>query len=193
MTLMDYTWDQAETAPSVDFEHTSWGYRLSEVEKKGTHYHIARVLFAGLTFGLIAAGGMVWTLADTNFPGDPSLARAVLSSAFYIVAAALVVNGAFLPHRDVLEIDVRGRVLSLISHNRSGWRKTRRTIRFEEITRIDLAETSLISELKSALTNWDYGRITMTVAGHRPVHMVGGDMAELEPLLSRLRSDAGVV
>lgn len=192
MTLMDYTWDLPETEPSVDVVHTSWGYRLSEVQQKGWRHQVTRAVVAGLAFGVFAAAGMVWTLADSSFPGDPSFARALLSSALYIIAAALVVNGAVAPHRDTIEVDTKKRVLSLVSHGSHGLRETRRTVRFEEITRIDLAETSLIHELTAALTRWDYGKLVVSVAGRRPVHLVGGDMADLEPLLSRLRRDTGV-
>lgn len=189
---MDYTWDQADTDPSVEIEPTSWGYRLAEARGAGMRHHLARVLLAGVTFGLIAAGGMVWTMSDANFPGDTPVPRALLSSALYLVAAALVMNGAFTRHRALVEIDVKGRVLHFVAQCNQGWRKTRKTVRFEEITRIELAETSLMTELKSALTRWDYARITISVHGRRPVHLMGGDMAELEPLLSRLRRDTGV-
>jgi len=192
MTMIDTSFETNHAEPSVVQQHTSWGYRLSEAEQAGSRDHVARIIFAGLTFGMFAAGGMVWTLSDASFPGEPSLARAVLSTALYIIAVALVLNGAFTPHRDIVEVDRKRRVLKFISHNRRGWRKSRRTVRFEEITRIDLAETSLIGELKSALSRWDYGRITVTLEGKRPLHLIGGDMSELEPLLPQLRRDAEV-
>lgn len=193
MTMMDYVLDTADHEASVEIDNTSWGYRIREVEMKGWRVHVARAVTAALCFGMMAAGGMVWTLTDATFPGDPAITKAVLSTAIYIVAAALVANGAFLPKRDSIEIDTKGRTLNIVSRSFAGWRKNRKTYRFEEITRIDLAETSLMNELRSAITRWDYGSITLSIHGTRDLRLLGGDMDDLGPLLSRLRGDAGVV
>lgn len=192
MTLMDFTLDVPEQQPSVEVKPTAAGYRVFEAKQDGWRVQAARATMALVCFGMMAAGGMVWSLSDASFPGDPAMTKAILSTALYIVAAALVANGAFSQKREELFVDVKGRVLHIFTRGPFGWSTDRKTLRFEEITRIDLAETSLISELRSALTQLDYGRITLQAHGERRFNLVGGDMAELEPLLSRLRGDTGV-
>ncbi|SHE36252.1 hypothetical protein SAMN05444273_101206 [Litoreibacter ascidiaceicola] len=192
MSLMDFTLDAPDQQQSVDVKRTSAGYRVCETKLEGWQVQVVRVFMAAICFGMMAAGGMVWTLTDTSFPGDPAITKAILSTAIYIVAAALVVNGAFAQSRDEVEIDLKGRVLHIISRAPYGIMNSRKTLRFEEITRIDLAETSLMTELRSAITRLDYGTIKLSAHGGRAFKIVGGDMMDLEPLLSRLRGDTGV-
>ena len=192
MSLMDFTFDEPEQHPSVEVKRTKAGYRVREAKPAGWSVQAVRMSMAVVCFGLMAAGGLVWSLSDVSFPGDPALTKAVLSAAIYIVAAALVVNGAFSRDGDELQVDLKGRVLHVVSCSPLGLLKSRKTLRFEEITRIDLSDTSLMSELRSALTRFDYGSITLTAHGDRALKVIGGDMAELEPLLSRLRGDTGV-
>ena len=107
-------------------------------------------------------------------------------------AAALVASGDFSLRCDEIEVDLKGRVLHIASRGRHGVLRSRKTLRFEEITRIDLAETGLMSELRSAITRLDYATITLSAHGGRAIKIIGGDMMDLEPLLSRLRGDTGV-
>lgn len=192
MSLMDFTFDEPEQRPSVEVKRTKAGYCVREAKPDGWAVQAMRASMAAVCFGLMAAGGLVWSLSDASFPGDPALTKAVLSTAIYIVAAALVVNGAFSQEGDELQVDLKGRVLNVVSRSALGLLKSRKTLRFEEITRIDLSDTSLMSELRSALTRFDYGSITLTAHGDRALKVIGGDMAELEPLLCRLRGDTGV-
>ncbi|SFR51710.1 hypothetical protein [Litoreibacter janthinus] len=192
MTLMDFTLDTPDQQPTIEMKRNSSGYRLREAKADGWRVQAARALTAVVCFGMMAAGGMIWTLTDASFPGDPAISKAVLSTAIYIVAAALVANGVFTQQPDEVQVDVKGRVLRITSRSPNGWFKTRKTLRFEEITRIDLAETSLVTELRSAISRLDYGRITLSADGGRRFNLIGGDMMDLEPLLSRLRGDTGV-
>ncbi|PTX56254.1 hypothetical protein C8N43_0907 [Litoreibacter ponti] len=193
MTLMDYTWDVPVRDASIDVETTRWGYRITEMAQTGWVYASARVALMALTVGVIASAGLIWTIPVTAMFGDPLVSRILLSVALLVVAAAMVGSGVFSKGAEMLEVDVKGRVLHLRQHGRAvAGRKARKTVRFEEITRIDLAETSLLSELKSALSQWDYGRITVRLHGKRPMMILSGDMSELEPLLRRLRADTGV-
>ena len=193
MTLMDFTLDTPEQQPSVEVKRSSAGYRVREAEIDGWRVQAVRAVTAAVCFGLIAAGGMVWTLTDASFPGDPSMSKAALSTALYIVAAALVANGSFARKSDEVQVDVKGRVLHVVARAPLGLLRIRKTFRFEEITRIDLDGTNLMTELRSALTRWDYGRITLSAHGDERVTLFGGDMMDLEPLLRRLREDTGVV
>ncbi|WP_298256707.1 hypothetical protein [uncultured Litoreibacter sp.] len=191
MTLMDYTFDTPEEDPSVEVKRSSNGYRLRETELNGWMVQATRVFMAALCFGLMATGGMIWSLNDTSFPGDPAISKAVLSTAIYIVAAAFVASGAFR-RKDEVIVDLKGRVVHVVSRAPLSIMKSRKTFRFEEITRIDLDETNFMTELRSALSRWDYGRITMSAHGNDRVNLCGGDMLDLEPLLRRLRADTGV-
>ncbi|RLJ60062.1 hypothetical protein BCF46_0254 [Litoreibacter meonggei] len=192
MSLMDFTLETPEQEPSVTVKRISGGYRVRETKLDGWRVQIARAFMAAICFGLMAAGGMVWTLTDASFPGDPSITKAVLSTAIYIVAAALVANGAFSRDRDELHVDMKGRLLHIVSRAPLSLLQSRKTLRFEEITRIDLAESSLMSELRSAITRFDYGTIKLSAHGDRAFNIIGGDMMDLEPLLCRLRGDTGV-
>ena len=192
MSLMDFTLDAPEQEPSVVVKRTSGGYRVRETRIDGWRVQIARAFLTATCFGLLAAGGMVWTLADASFPGDPSITKAVLSTTIYIVAVALVAKGAFSRERDELRVDLKGRVLHIGSPASYGLLQTCKTLRFEEITRIDLAESSLMNELRSAITRFDYGTIKLSAHGDQAFNIVGGDMMDLEPLLCRLRGDTGV-
>jgi len=192
MTLMDFTLDAQEQQPSVEMTRNSAGYRIREAKQDGWRVQVARVFMAIVCFGMMAAGGMVWTLTDATFPGDAAMSKAALSAAIYIVAAALVANGAFSRVRDEVQVDLKGRVLHFVSRAPRGLMQSRKTLRFEEITRIDLAESSLMSELRSAITRLDYGSITLSAHGNRAFNIMSGDMMDLEPLLSRLRGDTGV-
>lgn len=193
MTLMDYGWDNETRDASVVLEDTRWGYRISEGAQDGWRYQLARGAMMALTLGLIGSAGMIWTLEPAIFPWDPTVARIFLSAALLVISAAMVGSGIFARSADVLEVDIKGRVLKLRqTGGRLGQPVTAKTVRFEEITRIDLAETTLMSELKSALSRWDYGRITVRMHGKRPMTILTGDMVELEPLLRRLRGDTGV-
>jgi hypothetical protein len=193
MTLIDYTLDSSEQQPSVKVKRSSVGYRVREVSPDGWRVNAARALTAALCFGFLAAGGMVWSLTDASFPGDPSISKAMLSTALYVVAAALVANGAFSHQNEEVQVDLKGRVLHVVASGPRGLKRSRKTFRFEEITRIDLEGTNLLTELRSVLTRWDYGRITLSAHGNQRVNLFGGDMMELEPLLGRLRADTGVV
>ena len=192
MTLMDFTLDADEQKPSVDVKSSSAGYRVREAQLEGWRVQVARAVTAAVCFGLMAAGGMVWTLTDASFPGDPSITKAALSTAIYIVAAALVANGAFSRKSDEVQVDVKGRVLHIVTSVPFGVKRSRKTFRFEEITRIDLDGSNLMTELRSVLTRWDYGCITLSAHGNQRVTLFGGDMMDLEPLLRRLRADTGV-
>ena len=146
MTLMDFTLDTPEQQPSVEMTRNSAGYRIREAKLDGWRVQAARAVMAAVCFGMMAAGGMVWTLTDATFPGDPAMSKAALSAAIYIVAAALVANGAFSRMRDEVQVDLKGRVLHFVSRAPHGLTQARKTLRFEEITRIDLAENSLMSD-----------------------------------------------
>lgn len=191
MTLMDFTLDAPEQQPSVDVKRSATGYSIREAKMEGWRIMAARAATAALCFGMMAAGGMVWTLADASFPGDPSMTKTILSTAIYIVAAALVVNGAFASSRDEVQVNVKDRVLHVLTRAPYGMLQSRRTFRFEEISRIELSDADLMTELRGALSRWDYGKITLT-AGQKHINLFGGDMMDLEPLLRRLRQDAGV-
>ncbi|MEP3345292.1 MAG: hypothetical protein ABJN34_10615 [Litoreibacter sp.] len=192
MTLMDYTLDGPEQQSSVDVKHSSRGYRVQEVKPDGSLSYVARIAAVATCLGLIAAGGMVWTLADANFPGDPILSKVMLSSVLFIVASAFVFSGALSGKSGEVQVDLKGRVLHVVCHGITGFKRSRTTFRFEEITRIDLEGSNLMTDLRSVLTRWDYGRINLRAHGDHRVKLFGGDMMELEPLLRRLRADTGV-
>lgn len=109
-----------------------------------------------------------------------------------MIGRALGLGGLLVRNHDAVVLDLRNRALRLVRRGSMGLMHTTRTIRFEELVRIDVKESGVISEIRSALSHWDRGRIVLSLRGGKRLPILSGEMDELEGVLRRLRADAGI-
>lgn len=93
-----------------------------------------------------------------------------------------VLSFGHMPH--LTEVDKKGRVVRVQA---SLWRQ--RTVRFEEINRIDIREGRSVWDIYGQ----DVGQVFATLSGGARLTLAAGQIAELEHMVGRLREDTETI
>ncbi len=198
MALADYGFDTTfegtvEEAPislSLDEKTTRTGYRVRASDAAaGLKARISRII---LSTALSATGLYLLFKGGSIVSADATGAWLLTPIALYLMASGLFWMMTLLRRPQELQVDQRGRCFHLIKRNLRGQERKRETIRFEEVVKINLIDNLPSLDMRASSMNWNMGRIDITWRQTQVLPMVSGDVAELEPLLRRLRREVGM-
>ncbi|MEM9581889.1 MAG: hypothetical protein AAGA08_02135 [Pseudomonadota bacterium] len=198
MALADYGFDTtiSEVAPeqlppkSLKRTKTRAGYMISpSATAAGVRARMGRLVVSAF---MVASG-----ITLVAFGDDLASAHAFGGWLLFPIGVYLSVTGLFWMSKlmrspQVLKVDQKGRAFHLIKRNWRGEERSRKTIRFEEVGKITLVENLATFDMRANALNWDLGRIDLTWRQNKVTPLISGDLAELEPLLLNLRSEAGL-
>ena len=91
-----------------------------------------------------------------------------------------------------LYVDQAKRTLSLVKRGIAGRQARNQTIRFEEISKLELIDGLASSDMLAAKMNWTVARLQVVWQNRKVTPIIMGDADELEVLMTRLRKDVGI-
>ena len=110
----------------------------------------------------------------------------------YLFATGIIWQARLWRRQVSLHVDQAARAFHLVRRNAMGAERARQTIRFEEVTKISLVDGLPAADMRADRMNWDMARIDIKWRGTNVARTITGDLAELEPLLIRLRREVGM-
>ncbi|WP_298292111.1 hypothetical protein [uncultured Litoreibacter sp.] len=198
MALADYGFDATFEASenespivlSLDESTTRTGYAVRASQAAaGLKARYSRIILSAAMSGT----GLFLMIAGGSIVADGAKGAWLLTPiAIYLFLAGLVWLSALLRRPQELNVDHKGRCFHLIKRGLRGAEVGRQTIRFEEVVKISLIDHLASLDMRASAMNWDMGRIDVTWRQNTVTPMITGDVAELEPLLRRLRREVGM-
>lgn len=198
MALADYGFETTfegsiEDAPftlSLEEAATRKGYVVRpSAAASGLKSRIYRMVMASL---LASIGSYLLVQGDTLVSPDTVGGWLLAPIGLYLIASGLFWMTTLLRRQQELEINHRDRCFHLIKRDLRGQEANRQTIRFEEVVKISMIDDLAALDMRASALNWAMGRIDITWRQNKVTPLVVGDVAELEPLLKRLRREVGM-
>lgn len=198
MALADYGFDMTfeasvEEAPivlSLDETATRNGYAIRASDAAaGLKARFSRIVLSTV---IAATGLFLLVQGKSLISADAMGAWLMTPIALYLIISGLIWVAALLRRPQELVIDHKCRCFHMINRNLFGNESGRQTVRFEEVAKIEMVDTLTALDMRASAMNWDMGRIDVTWRQDKLTPMITGDVAELEPLLRRLRREVGM-
>lgn len=151
-----------------------------------------RIMQSALCAAMVMAGTVLMVAAAALVsPGSIGL-WLLPAIGLYLFATGIIWQARLWCRQVSLHVDQNARAFHLVRRNALGAERARQTIRFEEVTKISMVDGLPAADMRAGRMNWNMARIDIKWRKTNVARTITGDLAEIEPLLVRLRREVGM-